>query len=125
MLNGIRNLTERDRLARRIVELENEVARLKAEASRSMMQTNFRAVAREFRLDARVRDIVVDHVVNEMSPIVERSMLNVLKSVQREVARMSPTHPHIAVGAMADYRDFRAEVSIPAITCGVRVGGLY
>lgn len=124
MLNGIRKVLDAERLAARVAELEAENKRLKAEASRAMAQTNFRAVAREFRLDAKLRDIVVEHVIHDLSPIVERSFVDLMKNAQHEITRMSPHRPQSSVVAMADYRDHQFEITIPTLTCGVRVGRL-
>lgn len=125
MFQGIRNLTERDRLAARVVELEKQVEDLQAEARRNLGRTNFREIMRPFTLDSNVRDHVVQRVVDDMSPLLERDILRTLKDCASMIKRDSYRAPQVTHAAMADLRNFQVEVHLPPLTTSFQMGGIY
>jgi hypothetical protein len=125
MFKGIRNLTERDRLAQRVVDLEKQVEALKAEARRSLGQSTFREFSREFHLDSNVRDHVVARVVDEFAPMFEPHILSALKQVGSSISRDSHMSPQFAGGCYSDMRDLQVEVHLPPLTTSFRVMGVY
>ena len=110
-------LTERDRLAQRVVDLEKQIADLRGEARRNLGQTMFHEVKKPFSLDSNVRD----HVVDELSPLFEPHLIAALKqcasSIRREDRYRSPSYH----AAMADQRDVMVEVALPTLTTSFRV----
>ena len=126
MLKGIRNLTDRDRLAARVVELEAIVEQQRAElSSRLLNQTTFHEVKRPFNLDSHVRDHVVERVVQELSPMFEPHILRSLKDVSAAIQREDRYRMPSYHAAMADMRDVQIEVALPALTTSFRVAGVY
>jgi len=125
MLKGIRNLTNRDRLAQRVVDLEKQVEQLRDEARRNLGATNFKMFSRELKLDSNVRDHVVARVVDEFAPMFEPHFLRALKQLASSINRDSHMAPQYVGGCHADMRDLQIEVHLPALTTSFRVGGVY
>ncbi len=89
--------------ARRLtVELEAaeaEITRLKKELSLRLLGPSFREVAKDF--DATVfHDQLMDRVVEDLSPMLERDALAFLKTAMRSLARDTSLSPRMA-GAVA------------------------
>jgi len=126
MFNGIRNLTERDRLAARVVELEKIVESQRQElSSRLLNQTSFHQVKTPFNLDSHVRDHVVQRVVDELSPMFEPHILRSLKEVAASIKREDSYRMPSYHAAAADMRDLQVEVALPALTTSFRVVGAF
>lgn len=128
MLGGIRKIVDADRLAARVVELEEENARLRKEAaSRLLNGPTFSEVKKPVRIEpgAPLGSLIVSRMVDEMGPVINEHLLKVLKSAQ---ANMRPTHGNptlYANIAAVDMCDAQLEVIMPEMRTCFRVAGFF
>lgn len=88
-MKSLFKLWNADKLAARVDELERENAHLKSKLSASLSVPMFAEVAKDFTLDSGLRDVVIQHAIDDLSPFVERSMIAVLKQVAEQLKRAS------------------------------------
>ena len=127
MFKGLTQLTERDRLAARVVELEEENKRLREEASsRILNHTTFHQVKSPLHLDVKLRDYIVDHAARRFEGVMDEHILMVAREATKAAKAMGGgRRSFYADSAMADMCDMQVEVTLPEVRTCFRVAGAF
>lgn len=120
MLSLIRRALDAKRLTVELEAAEAEIAALRAELSSRLLGPSFREVAKDF--DAtRFHDLLIDRVVEDLAPMLERDALAFLKSGMKSLARETRYSPRmegaVAYDAFADVYAFEFQT----VSMGTRV----
>ncbi len=109
MIALIRRALDARRLTAELEAAESEIASLRAELSSRLLGPSYREVAKDFDATA-FHDHLMDRVVEDLAPMLERDALKFLKSGMKALARDVHFRPRmegaVAYNAMANVYEF-------------------
>ncbi len=109
MIALIRRALDARRLTAELEAAESEITSLKAELSSRLLGPSFREVAKDFDATG-FHDQIMDRVVDDLAPMLERDALKFLKAGMKSLARNTRYSPRmtgaVAYDAMANVFEF-------------------
>lgn len=132
-MKNLLKLWNADSLAARVLELEQENARLKAEVSRRLGAPMFAQVAKDFSLKAELRDIAINQAVADLSPMMERSMVDIMKQAAAQIrsagrdglgAQVPPTVSSVAYEITQDLVHIHVDIPRACTTVRIPMAGM-